>query len=294
MKVLVSGIAGLIGKSVCEELLANGHRVKGLDVRPISPDLREQGVEMAYVNVADSLAVLQTADGCDAIIHCAAYAQPFGRTAEEMIRTNVLGTQNMLDAAVAYGMKRVVVTSSVGALGFSFPKHTDPPVYLPVDFDHPRRPQDIYGLTKLMNEESAAAATRRDGIATVVIRPPLVVDLRKWVRSPWWPHRLADQSERFSDSLWAYVDVHDVAVAYRLAIEKDLTGHSRFYAMADDVMALYPAAELIRRYMPDLAHMAIKLTGDSLYDLTPAEEILGFKAKVTWRQIAEDEGVGLP
>ena len=45
--------------------------------------------------------------------------------------------------------------SSVGALGFSFPKHPCLPDYLPVDTAHPRRPQDVYGLSKLMNEESA-------------------------------------------------------------------------------------------------------------------------------------------
>jgi nucleoside-diphosphate-sugar epimerase len=267
------------------EFLDNGYNVRGLDLMPVNSELREAGLEMVYADITDCLSMLRIVEGCDAIIHCAAYATPHGKTAAETMRVNVIGTQNILDAAVAHGVKTTVITSSIGALGFSFPKHPCLPDYFPVDAVHPRRPQDPYGLSKVMNEESAVAATRAYGITTVVIRPPWVGDLARMVDNPWIYHRIEYLTDHRSDDLWAYVDVHDLAAAYRLAIEKELTGNSTFFIMADDVFAKANAGDLIERFFPERSEDVDKLTSNSLYDLKPAKDVLGFTAKLFWRDI---------
>src|SRR5437016_11011234 len=111
-------------------------------------------------------------EGCDAVCHLAAYPTPHNVTTDELFRVNVIGTQNVLDAAAAHGSQKVVLASSIGAVGLSFPKEPFVVDYLPIDVAHRRRPEDPYGLSKVMNEESAATATRRSGLTTICLRPP--------------------------------------------------------------------------------------------------------------------------
>ena len=289
MKVALTGISGLIGKAVALELLDHGYDVRGIDLLSLAEELRGR-VEMVYADIADHAAMMAALRGCDLIIHCAAYGGPHGRTPAELIRVNVGGTQNVLTAAMEHGIGRVVVTSSVGALGFSFPTHPCLPDYLPIDTDHPRRPQDVYGVSKIANEESAAAATRLSGITTIVFRPGVVVNLSIQVKRHWFPAMMDHATSKHSDPLWGYIDVRDAAVAYRRAIEADVSGHSVYYLVADDVFAKSDASDLIRRFLRDRVQDIDKLTGRSLYDLAPIENALGFKAERTWRKAVEEAG----
>lgn len=283
MQVLLTGVSGRVGQWVARELTAHGHRVRAVDTRPLPDDLRGS-VEMVYADIGDPLAMLRAAQGCEAVVHVAAYPSPHAVTAAELLRVNVVGTQNVLDAASAEGMGKVILTSSVGALGFSFPTHPCLPDYLPVDAAHPRRPQDIYGLSKLMNEESALAATRRHGLTTLVFRPPFVLDLERAREQGWAQRMMERRGEERDNSLWGYVDVRDLAVAYRRALEADLSGHHVFFTMADDVLADLSPAELAARHLPQLLGDAERLPGHCFYDLRPARDLLGFEATRTWRQ----------
>ena len=285
MRVLVTGAAGKIGSHVVLELARQGHSVLALDRRPMSAEVQAVA-ETLYSDITDPLALLNAAKGCDALAHLAAIPQP-NLPADEVLRLNVLGTQNVLEAAKAHGIGRVVLTSSVGALGFSFPTHPCLPDYLPIDTAHPRRPQDVYGLSKLMNEESAAAMTRLTGLTTIVIRPPAVWDFvqakqRGWLRG--LPER---RGEHLDSSFWGYIDVRDQAVAFRLALESELTGHHVFFTMADDLSVNTTVRDLTERYLPALVPDLGKLTGQTFYDLTPAREHLGFVAAHTWRSVLD-------
>ncbi len=281
MRILVTGAAGRIGSQVVLELAQHGHTVKALDRKPLPKEVRAVG-EAVYADVTDSLSLLNAAMGCEAIAHLAAVPSP-SVPSDEVLRLNVIGTQNALEAAAAHDISRVVLASSIGALGFSFPKHPCLPDYLPIDAAHPRRPQDSYGLSKLMNEESAHAMTRLTGITTVVLRPPYVMDLERAKKHGWLERSLERKGEERDSSLWGYIDVHDQATAFRLALESDLTGHHVFYTMADDLAVNATAREMAERYLPELASQVENLTGRTFYDLTPAREMLGFVAGLTWR-----------
>jgi UDP-glucose 4-epimerase len=286
MQILVTGAFGRAGRRVCEELIAHGHTVRALDRVPMPEELRKVGTQPVYADVADPLAMLSASVGCDGLVHLAAYPSPYGVTAAELLRVNVIGTQNALDAAVASGMPRIVLVSSIGALGYSFP--TDPvlPDYLPVDAAHPCRPQDVYGLSKLMNEQAAAAATRRHGIGTLVLRPPAIWNIQAAKQRGWLsPDRIRAEPEHMKKDLWAYIDVHDFAIACRLAVESDLSGHHVFFTMAEDVASDLSPVELTDRFLPNLSEDARRLTRPCFYDLAPARELLGFVAERSWRDI---------
>ena len=281
MRILVTGAAGRIGSQVVLELVKHGHTVKALDRRPLPQEVRADA-EAVYADMTDPLAMLTAASGCDSIAHIAAIPSP-SLPPDEVLRLNVIGTQNALEAAAAYDIPRVVLTSSVGALGFSFPKYPCLPDYLPVDIAHPRRPQDSYGLSKLMNEESAHAMTRLTGMTTIVLRPPAVWDLDRAKRHGWLQRALDNRGDERESSLWGYIDVRDQAIAFRLALESDLAGHHVFYTMADDLRVNATARELTERHLPDLIPYLDRLTGRTFYDLTPTRDHLGFVAERTWR-----------
>ena len=291
MRVLVTGAFGKAGKWVVQELLAHGHQVRALDRTPPPADLKGQLYETVYADVADPLATMTAAMGCDGLVHLAAYPSPYSVPSSELLRVNVIGTQNILDAAISAGMPRVVLVSSIGALGYSFPTHPCLPDYLPVDAAHPRRPQDVYGLSKVMNEEAAAAATRLHGLATIVLRPPLIWDMLQAKQRGWMARMLETNRNNYNKDLWAYIDVRDFAVACRRAVESHLTGHHIFYTMADDVLADATPQDLAAAHLPTLVDDARRFTHNSFYDLSPAREHLGFVAKRTWRQVLAEGGV---
>ena len=282
----MTGAAGKIGSKVVPELVKHGHSVRATDRRPVSPEVRGLA-EVLYADLTDSLAMLNAVQGCDAVAHIGAIPSP-SVPPDEVLRLNVLGTQNVLEAARAEGIGKVVLTSSIGALGFSFPTHPCHPDYLPIDTAHPRRPQDVYGLSKLMNEESAAAMTRLCGMVTVVIRPPYVMDLDQAKAQGWLSHLPGRTGEQYDSSFWSYIDVLDQARAFRLALEADLSGHHVFYTMADDFAVNATATALAERHLPQLVRDLPRLTGQTFFDLVPARELLGFTAERTWRKALEE------
>lgn len=283
----MTGAAGKIGSKVVAELVKHGHSVRATDRRPVPPEVRSLA-EVLYADLTDSLAMLNAVRGCDAIAHIGAIPQPHGVPPDEVLRLNVLGTQNLLEAARAEGIGKVVLTSSIGALGVSFPTHPCHHDYLPIDTAHPRRPQDVYGLSKLMNEESAAAMTRLCAMTTIVIRPPYVMDLDQAKERGWLSHIPGRTGEQYDSSFWSYIDVLDQARAFRLALEADLSGHHVFYTMADDFAVNATALALAERHLPQLVRDLPRLTGQTFFDLVPARKLLGFTAERTWRKALEE------
>ena len=75
-------------------------------------------------------------------------------------QTNVVGTFNVHHAAFRLGVKRVVSASSNAIVGWSYSERFMPD-YLPIDEDHPLRPEDVYGLSKEIGETIARSYARK-------------------------------------------------------------------------------------------------------------------------------------
>src|SRR5688500_2012310 len=105
--VLVTGSAGAIGRPVCAELLARGHRVRGFDRAP-TPNVPAAAV----ADIADNAAVRRAAEGVDAIVHLAAAVND-ADFLDVLLRPNVMGLFNACDAARRVGVRRLVLASSI-------------------------------------------------------------------------------------------------------------------------------------------------------------------------------------
>ena len=192
--ILVTGTGGRVGAAVARDLLDNGFRVRALDVAPLRGYLREHperaNLETVYADLTDRLAILKAVEGCEGIAHLAAIPSP-GHRDHLIMSTNVVGTANILEAAEANGVKRVALASSCCAFGIFFAKHEIPPQYFPLDESHPTVNEDLYGLSKRMNEMAAEAASRRVGLTTVSLRLTTVVDISSGEHMHWRKRHLA-------------------------------------------------------------------------------------------------------
>ena len=232
MKILVTGGAGKVGSFVARDLLEHGHSVRLLDKSAPDADLRAR-CDVVYADITDRLALLRACEGIEAVAHLAAIPNPMGRNETELFAPNVLGTQYLLEAAAAHDIKRVALASSISIYGFAFQKSGDlRPDYLPVDAAHPMPIEDVYALSKLCNEQTAAMYTRRFGMATTCLRLGWVVDLS---RPPRWARRHIENAPTYRDNgLWSYIEVRDAARAFRLALERVESGHHTLLLTARD------------------------------------------------------------
>jgi dihydroflavonol-4-reductase len=114
---LVTGATGFVGWHVARKLLDRGDRVRGLARDPSR--VRElEGIEVVRGDLRDPDSLARAVEGCGVVFHVAADYRLWARDPDEMFRSNVQGTRNLLDAARRSGVDRVVYTSTVGCIGF--------------------------------------------------------------------------------------------------------------------------------------------------------------------------------
>lgn len=224
---LVTGSSGQVGRAVLA-----GLRSAGWATRPF--DLAEGD------DVRDEPAVAAAVEGCDVIVHAAAIAHDSAGSPGDIVATNLMGTWHVLLAAERHRVAHVVYFSSAQVFGFA--DGVGRPQYRPVDDDHPRRASRPYGMSKRLAEDMCAAWTERTGIATIVLRPVMILD-----------DAGLERITAGDANLGAFVHVDDVAAATLLAVGAELTGHQR-----------------------------MTLCGPGDFDCSPARHLLGWTARHSW------------
>jgi UDP-glucose 4-epimerase len=172
MKTLVTGGAGFIGSNLVDALVARGDDVAVID--NLATGKRENlehalanGAELIELDVRDAEAVAAAVErvGPAAIFHLAAQIDVRKSVADPAhdSRVNVEGTINVLNAALAAGVRRLINTSTGGAI------YGEGQI-LPAPEDHPVAPESPYGLSKFCAENYCALFTRLHGLSTVSLR----------------------------------------------------------------------------------------------------------------------------
>jgi GDP-4-dehydro-6-deoxy-D-mannose reductase len=152
MRLFITGIAGFVGSRLARLATAAGDRVSGVCLGDNPP----AGIEVERLDVLDApaLTAALAAAEPDAVVHLAALSH-VGRSWEAMgdyFRANVVGTENLLAAAAAAGVERVVVASSSEVYGLV------PEAEQPIAEQRPVDPRNPYALTKAAAERLALAA----------------------------------------------------------------------------------------------------------------------------------------
>ncbi|MDO9543051.1 MAG: NAD(P)-dependent oxidoreductase [Kiritimatiellia bacterium] len=277
MKLLVTGGLGKIGDDVCLEL-AKSHVVKIFDMGKGDGEL-----ECIQGDITSSEDMNSAIKDIDIVIHLVGIGWQPSVTARHIMEVNVIGLLNVLEAAVANGVKRVCVASSIAAMGYSITQTiVPPPIYLPVDEKHPCRPDGMYGVSKLAGEDLCKRYTRRYGLSTICLRLASVLTgdgkLKKGSVN------LAEDSNEGIKTLWSYVDARDVARAFELAVKKEDIAHETFIISAKTHRSKLAWMDLVKTFFPETRTISNKdsflLNGrNSLFDTSRARAKLGFEPK---------------
>jgi len=289
MKVLVTGARGKVGRVVTANLAEAGHEVTATDLSRGDFDRPAPG-EPPYFQAdltqpGDAFAVVR---GMDAVVHAAAIPEPTHNPPATVFQNNLMSTFNALEAAVRFGVPRFVNISSETVPGFFFPERPFLPDYVPVDEEHPIRPQDPYALSKHFGEQLMDAAVRRSDIRCISIRPCWVQHEGTYERN--LGPQVRDASV-LSPNLWSYIDIYDLADAIRLAVESELPGHEVFYIASPDNVGGRPFAEVVKKYYGDSIPVR-ELARDDASGISCAKamRLLGYAPRRSWRDYLDSEG----
>jgi nucleoside-diphosphate-sugar epimerase len=206
-----------------------------------------------------------------------------------VFQNNLMATFNALEAAIRFGVPRFVNISSETVPGFFFPERPFLPDYVPVDEEHPIRPQDPYATAKYFGELLMDGALRRSDIRCISIRPSWVQHEGNYERN--LGPMLRDPSE-LSAGIWSYIDVYDLADAIVLAAESDLPGHEVFYIASPDNVGGRPFEKAVREHYGDSMEIKTPLPREdaSGISIEKARRMLGYDPKRSWRDYLDEHG----
>jgi dihydroflavonol-4-reductase len=220
---LVTGGTGFVGANVVRALLAAGATVRVL-ARP-GGERRALGglaVEIAEGDLRDPASLRRAAAGVPTVFHVAADYRLWARDPAELYRTNVEGTRALLEAATEAGARRIVYTSTVGALGI-------PADGSPGTEDTPVRLEAMVGPYKRSKflAEQAALSLARAGAPVVIVNPSAPVgpwDVKPTPTGQMIVDFLRGRMLASLDTGLNVVHVCDVARGHLLAAERGRVG----------------------------------------------------------------------
>jgi len=164
MNVLVIGGAGYIGSHTARVLRRHGHQVIIYDNLSTGHDFLAEGFELVVGDICDEGKLRRELGRVEAVVHFAAHAYVGESSANprKYFRNNVEGALTLLNAAMDYGVKRFVFSSTCAVYGT--------PGKVPIKEDTPRQPINPYGVTKLFMENALEAYDRAYGLRFGALR----------------------------------------------------------------------------------------------------------------------------
>jgi len=221
-KTLVTGGTGFVGRAVVAELLAAGRQVRVLARNPDHPALAGLAVEVARGDLRDPDSLKRALTDCTHLFHVAADYRLWVPDPATMYAINVDGTRQLLAAAAARGLDRVVYTSTVGTLGNpgdGTPGTEATPVSLKEMVGHYKRSKFL--------AELLALDFARQGLPLVVVNPSTPVgpwDYRPTPTGFMIVDFLRRRMPAYLETGLNLIHVRDVARGHLLAEEKGRIG----------------------------------------------------------------------
>jgi len=266
--VLVTGASGFVGSAVARKLAERGHRVRVL-MRKTSPTTNLAGLDAEPVDgdMLDAASIRNAMQGARYLFHVAADYRLWARDPEEIVRNNREGTRNVMEAALAEGVEKIVYTSSVATL--------KPIAGQSVGEDSRHDEQTAIGAykrSKVVAERLVEAMIAERNLPATIVSPSTPIGPRDVKPTP--TGRIL--VEAATGRMPAYVDtglnlvhVDDVADGHLLALDNGTIGERYILGGQDATLAqmLAVIAELSNRKPP-----RINLPRGPLYPLAYAAE----------------------
>ena len=298
MKILVTGSAGHLGEALVRSLRDEGAHLVGMD-------LLESPFTDVVGSIADRELVRRCLAGVGAVLHAATLHKPHvgshGR--REFVDTNVTGTLNLLEEAVAAGVESFVFTSTTSAFGRALvPPPGAPAAWITEDVVPV--PRNIYGVTKAAAEDLCRLVHQDHGLPCLILRTSRFFpeeDDRDEVRTAY-----SDDNLKANEYLYRRVDLQDVVSAHRLALDRAAAiGFGKYIVSAstpftrDDLAELRAdAPSVVRRLFPD-CEAEYERRGwtmfesiERVYVNSRAREELGWEPRYDFRHVLDSLAAG--
>lgn len=293
MKVLITGGNGKLAAYLIRALAADHELVLFARHQPAAEFANYPWIQGDLNNFDDCQRAVA---GVDAIQHIGAQPWPVdhptlraraeqaGIPFDATFKTNLLGTYYLMQAAVAAGVKTVVMAGSNCALGHGFRISQTPfPIQaLPIDETHPTYPEDSYSFSKRAGEDLMAMYTRAYGIRTYVTRIAGVCPPERRVQMA----AEVKPVTAWSDWLWCWVGSEDVAAAHKLLMEKaeQLPPHDVYFLNADDTTTLELSLDIVEQFKQELLPLAIGMDNhQSFINCQKLKDAVGWQHRTSWR-----------
>ena len=296
-RIFFTGGSGKAGKHVVPYLLAQGHRVMNVDLKP----LNHPGVDNLIADITDSgqmfnamssyaaLDELEPGNGIpkfDAVVHFAAVPRILINPDNETFRVNTMGTYNVIEAAVKLGIKKIIIASSETTYGVCFSDGPTDPNSFPLEEDYDVDPMDSYGLSKVVNEKTARSFQRRSGFDIYALRIGNVIEPHEYEQL--FPHYFKNPEVRRRNA-FCYIDARDLGQIVDLCLQKDGLGYQVFNAGNDHNGAIIPSKELAEQFFPGVPITRELEEHEALFSNKKIREVLGFKEQHNWRKYVKWE-----
>jgi UDP-glucose 4-epimerase len=293
MKVLVTGSAGHLGEALVRSLQDLQHEVVGLDTLA-SPFTTHVG------SIADRGCVQRCMKGVQAVFHPATLHKPHVAThrRQEFVDTNITGTLNLLEEAVAARVESFVYTSTTSVFGDALAPPEEAPAAWITEEVAPV-PKNIYGVSKAAAEDLCELFHRNQNLACIVLRTSRFFpeeDDSLLVRNGY-----SDANAKANEFLYRRVDIEDVVSAHLLAARHAAAIGFRKYIISattpfrpSDLAELrVDAARVVRQRVPeyeaeyDRRHWKMFPSIDRVYVNERARNELGWMPRYDFHSIID-------
>jgi UDP-glucose 4-epimerase len=289
MRVLVTGSSGHLGEALVRTLKAEAKDVIGLDILA-GPFTTHLG------SIVDRGSLRNLMAGVDTVFHAATLHKPHVGThsRQDFIDTNITGTLNLLEEAVAARVRSFVFTSTTSVFGDALVPPPGAPAAWITEEVRPV-PKNIYGVTKAAAEDLCQLAHRNQGLSCIVLRTSRFFpedDDNPAVRQAY-----SDDNMKLNEYLYRRVDIEDVVGAHLIAARLGPSVGFRRYIIsattpfsADDLAQLrLDAGSVVRRCVPEYETEYRRLgwrmppTIDRVYVNARARRELGWQPRYDFR-----------
>lgn len=291
-RIFFTGGSGKAGKHVIPYLIDQGHTVLNVDLMPLDhpgvnnivADITDSGQMFNALSSYASLDELESGTGVpkfDAVVHFAAVPRILLKPDNETFRVNTIGTYNVIEAAVKLGIRKIIIASSETTYGICFSDGQTNPKSLPLEEDYDVEPMDSYGLSKVVNEQTARSFQRRSGFDVYALRIGNVIEPHEY--SELFPFYLTHPEVRRRNA-FCYIDARDLGQIVDLCLQKEGLGYQIFNAGNDHNGASLPSLELAKKFFPGVPLTRELGKYEALFSNRKIREVLGFKEQHNWQK----------
>lgn len=279
--ILVTGASGLLGRAVVADLQAANKPVLAADRVDATDQPQGIDVEFRVADLRDTVQAFSLTERAKTVVHLAGWPTPHAAHPKTVWSDNVQLSANLIAGARCAGVEKFIYASSQSVLGLAWSESVVSPDYLPVDEEHPCRPQDLYSLSKLAGEHLTRMLAQISKMRAIAMRFPVIWDPLKFEEAI--ANRIRNPRQG-AKSQWAYIDLRDAARSIRLAIEGDWPGFECINIAARN--CFLPTGDLasaVRQWYPDIsASVPDKSRFTAAFSSQKALDLIGFESRYCW------------